>query len=100
MREYKVPTPGFAVEVNRIPSCDLCGDNTPAKYDANIGRGWGNVCTRHFLEYGCSLGVGVGQQLLLRGSSVGFNLPSEVEIARVSRPQSGGHPGSASECLS
>ena len=41
--------------------CDLC--NNLAKYDANIGIAWANVCQSHFNAFGCKLGTGYGQIL-------------------------------------
>jgi hypothetical protein len=57
--------------VSQIPSCDLCGGSgvkKPAYADANLGRGWANVCREHFVQHGCRLGTGRGQRLILRGT--------------------------------
>lgn len=57
--------------VSEIPPCDLCGaggSKKPAYADANIGRGWANVCKEHFVRLGCCLGVGRGQRFILRGA--------------------------------
>jgi len=53
------------VEVAVIPDCDLC--NQPAAYDARIpGQGWANVCSYHFKLLGCKVGLGNGQQFILK----------------------------------
>lgn len=53
--------------VATIPECDLFRDHGPAYADAKIpGMGWGYVCKDCFDHYGCSLGLGQGQQLLVR----------------------------------
>jgi hypothetical protein len=61
------------VEMDSIPQCDLCNDGTPAKYDARLpglGGSWGNVCQRHWMQYGPHvLGTGSGQRLVLRATS-------------------------------
>jgi hypothetical protein len=56
--------------VARIPNCDLCdGREVPAYADAKLGPGmpWANVCKKHFDTYGCKLGLGLGQELVLAG---------------------------------
>lgn len=61
-----------SVEVDRIPNCDLCATavvpkQTPAIVDGKTRMGpWANMCERHFKQYGCGLGLGRGQQLILR----------------------------------
>lgn len=53
------------------PQCDICGK--PAHYDARLpGRGtWAYLCERHFVMYGCRLGTGHGQQILVKEKSDG-----------------------------
>lgn len=55
--------------VTELPDCDFCrmdGKTEPAEYDARVrGGGWGNLCQHHFDMYGCSLGTGRGQKLVL-----------------------------------
>lgn len=55
--------------VYTIPGCDVCKDDgkaTPAYADAKLSIGpWAYVCKRHFVNYGCSLGTGRGQELVL-----------------------------------
>jgi len=55
--------------VTELPDCDLCkmeGRKEPAEYDAKIpGSSWANVCQEHFDKFGCSLGTGRGQKLVL-----------------------------------
>lgn len=56
------------VIVTAIPDCDVCIEPTPAYADAKlspIGSAWGYVCEKHFDLYGCTLGVGHGQVLVL-----------------------------------
>lgn len=57
-------------KVLRLPNCDFCKDGTKAKYDARIPRmgGWANVCESHFQLECCSLGLGLGQELILEKS--------------------------------
>lgn len=54
------------VTVRHLPDCDLCANGTKAEYDVRlplIGC-WANVCHRHFIEYDCKLGTGLGQKLV------------------------------------
>lgn len=45
--------------------CDWC--LTVAKYDGKTKMGpWGYMCNQHFKQYGIGLGLGKGQQLLIR----------------------------------
>jgi hypothetical protein len=50
------------VKVQELPKCNFC--DKPARYDANLGMAWGNVCQDHFNQFGCSLGLGKGQELI------------------------------------
>ena len=74
--------------VDKLPDCDVCkleatakGDfseckTEPAEYDAQIpGSSWANLCQHHFDLFGCSLGLGMGQKLVVRGSA---KHPAEV----------------------
>jgi hypothetical protein len=59
-----------SVKVAVIPDCDVCraerGQIVPAYADAKLSIGpWANVCKMHFAQYGCSLGLGRGQELVL-----------------------------------
>jgi hypothetical protein len=55
------------VAVTTIPACDLDPGHGPAYADARIpGGGWGNVCRPCFDRFGCSLGLGHGQELTER----------------------------------
>lgn len=53
-----------------IPDCEICtesGEHVPAWADAQI-PGWGSwayLCLLHFQLYGCTLGTGHGQVLVL-----------------------------------
>ena len=52
------------VNVTALPPCDVC--HKPATYDARIpGQGWANLCEDHFKAYGCKLGTGNGQKLVV-----------------------------------
>lgn len=55
--------PGIQAVVSKLPVCDIHGSHD-ALYDANLGRGWGNVCQLSFDQYGCTVGVGHGQRLV------------------------------------
>ena len=57
----------FEVEVNILPECDFCQDHEKASYDCKIpGHAcWGNVCEKHFVHWGCSLGLGKGKKLIV-----------------------------------
>jgi hypothetical protein len=47
--------------------CKQNGEQRPAYADAKLSVGpWGYVCKEHFGQYGCSLGLGRGQELILR----------------------------------
>ena len=54
--------------VNELPKCDMPGCDEPAEYDARTRNGWGYLCQAHFDLLGCSLGLGKGQRLIVRGS--------------------------------
>ena len=58
--------------VDELPDCDMCKmegkDPEPAEYDASVSGRWGYLCQKHFDELGCSLGLGMGQKLVVRGS--------------------------------
>lgn len=55
--------------VSELPDCGLClyeGKKEPAEYDAKIpGSGWNYLCQKHFDHFGCKLGLGMGQKLVL-----------------------------------
>lgn len=63
------------VNVTHIPDCDMCTDEgisiTPAFADALLPKwgSWAYVCIRHYLLYGCTLGLGYGQELILIGDT-------------------------------
>ena len=55
-----------SVKVSKFPRCDMCNDDTPAKYDGKTKMGpWANLCELHFKSYGIGLGTGKGQKLEL-----------------------------------
>jgi len=67
------------VYVDELPDCGICkmgGKKEPAEYDAKMpGRGWANLCQLHFDQFGCRLGLGKGQKLIVRGTT---KQPAEV----------------------
>lgn len=70
---YKNFDPGTMVFVTKLPDCDLCkldGDGShrrPAQYDGKTQMGpWAFMCPEHFERSGSGLGVGFGQQLVLK----------------------------------
>ncbi|MGA7050818.1 MAG: hypothetical protein WBZ37_06005 [Mycobacterium sp.] len=58
------------VAMSEIPNCDVCageGKSEKAYADAKLSIGpWGYVCREHFAQYGCSLGLGRGQELVIQ----------------------------------
>jgi hypothetical protein len=54
------------VIVSTLPKCDFCDER--ARYDARIPSytSWGYVCETHFQQFGCTLGTGRGQKLILK----------------------------------
>lgn len=54
---------GKSVEVQRLPNCDICGEE--AHYDARTKPGmWCNLCEKCFKKHGIGLGTGKGQKLI------------------------------------
>ena len=64
------------VRVSEVPLCDMCTMNgrslgvtvtKPAYADARIPSvgSWANVCREHFDAFGCELGTGHGQELVV-----------------------------------
>ena len=52
-------------EVNVLPSCGFCKNE--AKYDGKTVYGpWGYMCQLCFDTYGTGLGIGKGQELILK----------------------------------
>lgn len=62
-----------SVTVAVLPKCDFCDDQ--AHYDAKIPMygSWANVCERHFKRFGCSVGLGKGQKLVLANKEEASN---------------------------
>ena len=60
------------VEVPKLPQCDFCKQNPlvlyqEAHYDGKTRMGpWANMCREHFKRFGVGLGLGKGQELILR----------------------------------
>lgn len=58
------------VLVTQMHNCDVCnqeGVRRPAYADAKLNIGpWAYVCLDHFKIYGCKLGTGRGQRLVLK----------------------------------
>jgi len=51
---------------DRIPPCDFCAK--PAAVDGKTRSGpWAYMCPSHFKAQGIGLGLGRGQQLVLKG---------------------------------
>jgi hypothetical protein len=65
--------------VDVLPACDVSGCDEPAEYDARSRNGWGNFCQAHFELLGCSLGLGKGQKLIVRGS-VKLSAEAQAEV--------------------
>jgi glutaredoxin len=56
------------VEVLTIPRCDFCTE--AARYDARTSLGpWAYLCAAHYARYGIALGLGWGQELILKEES-------------------------------
>jgi hypothetical protein len=66
------------VEVDELPPCvfvqtnrHLATPNTKAKYDARLNKlgnsAWASVCEDCFEFFGCELGLGKGQEYVLKG---------------------------------
>jgi hypothetical protein len=52
------------VKVEVIPPCNFCESDAYA--DAKTDKGpWANVCRLHYVAYGCTLGLGLGQRFVL-----------------------------------
>lgn len=57
--------PHVKVNVSALPDCDFCGDE--AHYDGKTKLGpWANMCTSCFKRYGIGLGLGLGQELVVK----------------------------------
>mgnify|MGYP003148669889 FL=1 len=65
--------------VSSIPSCAMPGcQNSKAYADAAVpsyGNSWAFVCRGCFNKYGCRLGTGKGQKLILSNPPSTFNSP-------------------------
>jgi hypothetical protein len=54
------------VVIDKEVYCDFC--RSVARYDGKTVNGmWAYMCKHHFKEYGKGLGLGIGQQLIVRG---------------------------------
>lgn len=60
--------PGAATLGLAALTCDICKHHTRtttrATFDAKTPMGWAFVCTAHFLDYDCKVGIGFGQALI------------------------------------
>lgn len=53
------------VPIEKERKCDFC--YSIAKYDGKTKTGpWAFMCNQHFKQYGLGLGLGKGQQLILK----------------------------------
>lgn len=58
--------PHTQVVVPELPKCDFC--EGIAIYDGKTKMGpWANMCPYHFKAHGIGLGLGRGQELILKG---------------------------------
>ena len=61
--------PSTTTHVTSVPLCQICFVH-PAYADARIpGSSWAYVCGICFLDLGCSLGLGRGQELILASAT-------------------------------
>lgn len=60
-----------SVKVDKLPLCDLCqGDKLQAHYDGKTVYGpWAYMCKPHFERAGIGLGMGRGQELIVRNNA-------------------------------
>jgi hypothetical protein len=60
--------PATYTYVAKIPPCDAVPEHGPAYADAKLPGGgpWGYFCRACFDQFGCTLGLGSGQELRLR----------------------------------
>ncbi|MEK6832674.1 MAG: hypothetical protein AABY32_01390 [Nanoarchaeota archaeon] len=69
-------------KVCSLPKCDFCRENnvdTDAIYDGKTTMGcWGNMCEKHFKQYGVGLGLGKGQKLVVKTPSTNKNTDKVV----------------------
>lgn len=57
--------PHTKVTVLALPDCDFCGDT--AHYDGKTKLGpWGHMCESCFHKHGVGLGLGRGQELVVK----------------------------------
>lgn len=60
------------VQVAKLPQCDFCKQDPlipyqAAHYDGRTRIGpWAYMCKEHFKQYGIGLGLGKGQELILK----------------------------------
>lgn len=61
---------GITTEVVALPMCDMCTNK--AEYDARIRNSntWAYMCYTHYSQLGAGLGIGLGQQLVLKEQNV------------------------------
>ena len=76
-REETTMTDNNTIVMNENPPCDFCRfQNTPQNlnvqmYDVKTLYGWGYACQSHFDRFGCTLGLGKGQRIVVAsGKSV------------------------------
>ena len=57
-----------SMSVVRLPTCEYCLDRAEYYGDTTRGRK-GNMCVRHFRQYGCGVGRGKGWHLVVMPES-------------------------------
>ena len=62
----KIPKPDTTVEVSNLPSCDFCGEDAWYDFKTKIGGAWANACESCFKDNDGQLGLGMGQNFILR----------------------------------
>ena len=75
--------PATTTTVSAIPVCNICHVH-PAYADCFVpGYAWAYVCGICFVDHGCSLGLGRGQELQLASAIALADQPYDVWMRRV-----------------
>jgi hypothetical protein len=60
------------VTLPKRPICDIPGCTKPAYADAKTNQGpWAYLCDSHFTVHGIKLGLGYGQEIIVKGEKEG-----------------------------